>query len=213
MEALALFVYIGGLSAATGMVIVATIALSTMVCNDLVMPVLLRIKALGLHEERDLTRLLLLIRRGAILGILLLSYSYFRFIGESIALVTIGLVSFSAAAQFAPAIIGGIFWKGGTRNGALVGLAGGFLIWAYTLMIPSLARSGFIPIGFVDYGPFGIELLRPYALFGLDGMTPLSHALFWSMLVNIGGYIFFSLRSWQSPIERLQALQFVNVFR
>lgn len=213
MEALAMLVYIGGLSAATGMVIVATIALSTMVCNDLVMPVLLRIRRLGLHEERDLTRLLLVIRRGAILLILMLSYSYFRFIGESYALVTIGLVSFAAAAQFAPPIIGGILWKGGTRAGALVGLSGGFIVWIYTLMLPSLARSGWMPIAFIDSGPFGIELLKPYALFGLSGLTPLTHALFWSMLANIGGYIFVSLRTTQTPLERLQAVQFVDVFR
>ena len=116
-EALALLVFIGGLSAATGMVIVATIALSTMICNDLIMPTLLRIPRLRLSEERDLTGLLLAIRRGSIILILLLGYSYYRLIGGSFALVTIGLVSFAAAAQFAPAIIGGIFWKGGTRTG------------------------------------------------------------------------------------------------
>src|SRR6266851_5756777 len=107
---LALFAFIGGLSAATGMVIVETIALSTMVCNDLVMPVLLRLKALRLTERRDLSGLLLGIRRGAIVLILLLGYLYFRVAGEAYALVSIGLISFSAVAQFAPAIIGGIFW-------------------------------------------------------------------------------------------------------
>ena len=123
-EALALFVFIGGLSAATGMVIVETIALSTMVCNDLVMPVLLRWKALRLHEEQDLSGLLLSIRRWAIAAILLLGYIYFRAAGEAYALVGIGLISFAAVAQFAPAIIGGIYWKGGTRQGAIAGLAG-----------------------------------------------------------------------------------------
>ena len=120
-ELLALLVFIGGLSAATGMVIVETIALSTMVCNDLVMPVLLRLRGLRLNERRDLTGLLLGIRRGAIVLILLLGYLYFKLAGEAYALVSIGLISFAAVAQFAPAILGGIFWKGGTRCGALCG--------------------------------------------------------------------------------------------
>ncbi|TQV78414.1 sensor histidine kinase [Denitrobaculum tricleocarpae] len=210
---LALFVFIGGLSAASGMVIVATIALSTMVCNDLIMPVLLRIKRLKLNERGDLTRLLLGIRRGSILVILLLSYSYFRFIGESYTLTSIGLVSFAAAAQFAPAIIGGIFWKGGTRKGALTGLVLGFLVWTYTLVLPSFARSGWLPIDFVDFGPAGIELLKPYALFGLQDFDTLSHSLFWSMLANIGGYVAVSLLSRQNALERIQAALFVDVFQ
>src|SRR5687767_1340927 len=134
-ELLALVVFIGGLSAATGMVIVETIALSTMVCNDLVMPVLLRMRALRLNERRDLTGLLLGIRRGAIVLILLLGYLYFKIAGEAYALVSIGLISFAAVAQFAPAALGGIFRKGGTRRGALAGLAAGFAVWSYTLQI------------------------------------------------------------------------------
>jgi len=212
-EALTLFVFIGGLSAATGMVIVATIALSTMVCNDLIMPVLLRTAWLRLTERGDLTGLLLAIRRGSIIIILLLGYTYFVYIGESYALVTIGLVSFAAAAQFAPAIIGGIFWKGGTRNGALTGLGLGFLAWAYTLLLPSFAQSGWIPAGFIEAGPFGISFLKPYQLFGLESMDYLSHALFWSMLGNIGGYIAVSLMSEPRPIERIQAQHFVDIFR
>ncbi len=212
-EALALFAFIGGLSAATGMVIVATIALSTMVCNDLVMPVLLRLAWLRLTERGELTGLLLAIRRGAIIGILLLSYIYFRYIGESYALVTIGLLSFAAAAQFAPAIIGGIFWKGATRKGALAGLSLGFAVWLYTLLLPSFALSGWLPIEFIEHGLAGIELLKPYELFGLRGFDTLSHALFWSMLANIGAYIAVSLGSGQSAIERIQAALFVDVMR
>jgi len=139
-ELLALLVFIGGLSAATGMVIVETIALSTMVCNDLVMPVLLRLRSLRLNERPDLTGLLLGIRRGAIVFVLLLGYLYFRVAGEAYALVSIGLMSFVAAAQFFPSIIGGILWKGATRLGALAGLSAGFLVWIYTLLLPSFAR-------------------------------------------------------------------------
>src|SRR6187455_3113084 len=158
-EWLALLVFIGGLSAATGMVIVETIALSTMVCNDLVMPVLLRMRRLRLNQRPDLTRLLLGIRRGAIVGILLLGYVYFRLAGEAYALVSIGLISFAAVAQFAPVVLGGIFWKGGTRLGALAGLSAGFTVWLYTLLLPALARSGWLPISFLEQGPFGISLL------------------------------------------------------
>jgi Na+/proline symporter len=121
-EALALFVFIGGLSAATGMVIVETIALSTMICNDLVMPLLLRVRWLGLADKADLSGLLLEIRRWAIAIILGLGYLYFRVAGEAYALVSIGLISFAAVAQFAPVVLGGIFWKGGTRDGAVAGL-------------------------------------------------------------------------------------------
>jgi Na+/proline symporter/nitrogen-specific signal transduction histidine kinase len=212
-EFLAIFVFLGGLSAATGMVIVATITLSTMVCNDLLMPALLRIKWLRLNERGDLSGLLLFIRRASIVGILLLGYAYFRFIGESDALVTIGLVSFAAAAQFAPPIIGGIFWKGASRDGAFAGLTMGFLVWGYTLMLPFFARPGWLSIEFIDSGPFGIALLKPYELFGLSGLDSLSHAMFWSMLANIGSFVAISLWSRQTPIERVQAVLFVDVFR
>ena len=211
-EGLALLAYIGGLSAATAMVIVATVALSTMVCNDLVMPVLLRMQALRLQERGDLSGLLLMIRRGSIIGIILLGYLYFRFIGESVTLVSIGLVSFAAAAQFAPAIIGGIFWKGATRTGALAGLSLGFVVWTYTLLLPSFARSGWLPIEFVEAGPFGAAFLKPYQLFGLGGLDQMTHAMFWSLLVNIGAYVGVSLFSRQGAVERIQAALFVDVF-
>ena len=212
-ESLALFVFIGGLSAATGMVIVATIALSTMICNDLVMPALLRIRSLRLNEKGDLSGLLLFIRRASIVLILLLGYAYFRFIGETDALVTIGLVSFAAAAQFAPAIVIGIFWKNASRNGALIGLSLGFLVWAYTLLLPFFSRPGWLSTAFIEHGPFGIELLKPYELFGLSGFDSLTHALLWSMLANVGGLVVGSLWSSQSPLERVQAVLFVDVFR
>jgi Na+/proline symporter/nitrogen-specific signal transduction histidine kinase len=212
-ELLALLVFIGGLSAATGMVIVETIALSTMVCNDLVMPVLLRMKRLRLNEQPDLTGLLLGIRRGAIVLILMLGYIYFKAAGEAYALVSIGLISFAAVAQFAPAVLGGIFWKGGTRLGALCGLSGGFLVWLYTLLLPALARSGWLPTGLLEHGPFGIELLKPLALFGLAGLDQITHAMIWSMLVNIGAYVAVSLLATPSADEHRQASLFVDVFR
>ena len=212
-EALALFAYIGGLSAATGMVIVAAITLSTMVCNDLVMPVLLRLRRLHLTEREDLSGLLLAIRRGSIGLVLLFGYLNLRLIGESYALVTIGLVSFAAAAQFAPALIGGIFWKSGSREGALIGLTAGFIVWGYTLLLPSFARSGWLPVSFIEQGPFGIALLRPYEMFGLHGFGHISHSLFWSLLLNVGAYVGASGFGRQNAAERLQATLFVDVYR
>ena len=210
---LALFAFIGGLSAATGMVIVETIALSTMVCNDLVMPVLLRMKGLRLTVRRDLSGLLLGIRRGAIVLILVLGYLYFYLAAEAYALVSIGLISFSAVAQFAPAIIGGIFWRGGTRIGAMGGLAAGFLVWVYTLLLPSFAKSGWLPIGFLSQGLFGIDLLKPQELFGLSGLDDIAHCLFWSMLANIGCYVAVSLAKRPSAAEHGQATVFVDALR
>ncbi len=212
-EGLALFAFLGGLSAATGMVIVATIALSTMVCNDLLMPALLRIRALGLTQRRDLSGLLLGIRRGTIVAVLLLGYLYFRLIGESYALVTIGLVSFAAAAQFAPAILIGVYWKGASRHGAIAGLTAGFAVWAYTLLLPSLAKSGWLSPDFIEHGLFGIELLRPYQLFGLADLNEITHSVFWSMFANVGLLVSVSLYTRQSPIEQIQATLFVDAFR
>ncbi len=210
---LALLAFVGGLSAATGMVIVETIALSTMVCNDLVMPILLRWKFLRLTERADLSNLLLGIRRSAIVLVLALGYGYFYLAGEAYALVSIGLISFSAVAQFAPAMIGGLFWKGGTRLGALCGLSTGFLVWLYSLLLPSFAKSGWLPITFLTDGILGIDLLKPQQLFGLQGMDEISHCLFWSMLANIGLYVSVSL--WRRPTatEHSQANLFVDVLR
>ena len=211
-DALALLVFLGGFSAATGMVIVESIALSTMVCNDLVMPVLFRIKALRLSERADLSALLLAIRRITIVFGMLLAYTYYRVAGEAYALVAIGLISFAAVAQFAPAIFGGIYWKGGTRCGALAGLGAGFAVWFYTLLLPSLARSGWLPMDLLEHGPWGIELLRPLALFGLEGLDEISHTMLWSMFANIGLYVTVSILTEQSTLEHTQALRFVDVF-
>lgn len=210
-NALALLAYIGGLSAATGMVIVETIALSTMICNDLIMPLLLRRGWFGLHERSDLSGLLLNIRRWAIVIILMLGYAYFRLAGEAYALVSIGLISFAAVAQFAPALIGGLYWKGATRSGALAGLVAGFSIWLYTLLLPSFAKSGWLPADFMSAGLFGIELLRPQQLFGLTGLDEISHCLLWSLLANCGAFGFFSLLRAPDAREVRQASLFVDV--
>ncbi|MBL8345085.1 MAG: histidine kinase [Rubrivivax sp.] len=210
--ALALLVFLGGLSAATGMVIVETIALSTMICNDLVMPVLLRWRALALARRADLTGLLLGIRRGAIVLLMMLGYAYYHVAGEAYALVSIGLVSFAAVAQFAPAMLGGMYWRRGTRQGALAGLSLGFAVWIYTLLLPSFARSGWLPLSFIETGPLGVALLKPQALFGLVGLDNITHALFWSLFANAGAYVAVSLLGTQGESDRAQAGLFVDAF-
>ena len=209
--ALALVAFIGGLSAATGMIIVEAIAVSTMVSNDLVMPLLLRLR--GHRDARDLSRTPLAVRRAVIVALLLLGYLYFRIAGEAYALVSIGLISFAAVAQFAPALLGGIYWKGGTRAGALAGLSAGFALWAYTLMLPSIAKSGWLSTAFMNEGLFGVSLLRPEQLLGLAGLDNLTHALLWSLLANAGLYVAVSLARAPSAREAAQALLFVDIFR
>jgi signal transduction histidine kinase len=208
-HALALFVFIGGVSAATGMIIVETIALSTMVSNSLVMPLLLRGES-RLAGQPDLSRMVLGIRRVTIVAVLLLGYAYVRLAGRGLGLVPIGLVSFAAVAQFAPALLGGLFWKGGTRKGALVGIVGGFLIWAYTLLLPSFVDAGLISGSLINEGPLGIRALRPKQLFGLSGLDNISHAMFWSMLINIGTYVAISLFARTDPSERAKAVRFLE---
>jgi signal transduction histidine kinase len=206
---LAFLVFLGGLSAATGMVIVETVALATMISNDLVLPALLRGR---LAQSANVQRLLLVVRRAAIAVVVALGYAYFRFAGEAYALVAIGLISFAAVAQFAPAVLGGMYWRDATRAGAYAGLIAGFAVWLYTLLLPSFARSGWLPRSFLDDGPAGIGWLRPEALAGLQGLDPITHAMLWSLLANVGAYVMVSLRSQPSAVEQGQALRFVDAF-
>ena len=209
---LALLVFIGGLSAATGMVIVETIALSTMVSNDLVLPLLMQ--RWRRHESpRNQGRMLLGIRRGAIIAILLLGYLYYRFAGEDYALVSIGLISFVAVAQFAPVVIAGLYWRGGTREGALAGLGAGSLVWVYTLLLPSFAKSGWLPPAFMESGPGGLDILAPLALFGLSGWNEITHGLFWSLTANIGCFLLISSLREPNAVEMAQARLFVDALK
>jgi signal transduction histidine kinase len=156
---------------------------------------------------------LLSIRRWAIVIILMLGYLYFRVAGEAYALVGIGLISFSAVAQFAPVIVGALYWKGGTRSGALAALSAGFLVWGYTLLLPSFAKSGWLPSDFMEHGLFNLALLKPQQLFGLTGLDEIAHCLFWSMLANVGAYVGVSLLRQPNAREAGQATLFVDAFR
>jgi Na+/proline symporter/nitrogen-specific signal transduction histidine kinase len=206
---LALIAFLGGVSAAASMVVVETTALSIMVCNDVVVPALLRVKSLGLAQRSDLTRLLLWVRRGVMVAVMALGYLYMRHDSGEVTLVSIGLMSFVAIAQFAPALVGGLFWRGATKAGAFAGISAGFAVWCYTLLIPSFTQPPVIA-DFIAVGPFGIQLLRPYALFGLSGLDPVTHSAFWSMLANIGLFLGVSMFDRQRPVDRVHAALFVD---
>lgn len=210
-ETLALFIFIGGLSAATGMVIVATVALSTMVSNDVVMPLLLRYGAPGIERRQDVGQILLNVRRTVMFAILMLAFAYYRVAGEGQALASIGLISFAAVAQFAPSIFGAIFWERASRNGALGGVIAGFVIWAYTLLLPTFSESAWLPASLITEGPWAIGALAPHSLFGLTLGDPLTHGVVWSVGANVLVFIVLSLLARPKAIERTQARAFVRV--
>ena len=211
---LAVFSFIGGFSSATSMVIVAAIALSTMVSNHIVMPIWLKLEpGRGAVVSGDVRNVVIMARRISIVAVLFLGYLYYRLSGGGAALAAIGLVSFSGVAQFLPAMIGGIFWRGAARSGALAGLGAGFAIWLWCLFLPSLGEGVVIPAEVMARGPLGLSWLRPYALFGIEGMDPLVHGVLWSILINAALFTGISLFSFPSPMERLQGAQFVNVFQ
>ncbi|WP_424967239.1 ATP-binding protein [Dinoroseobacter sp. S375] len=210
---LAALAFLGGFSSATSMVIVAAIALSTMVSNHLIMPVWLSFQDGGKASvSGDVRRAMLLSRRVSIAAVLGLGFAYYAVSESGEALAAIGLISFVGAAQILPALLGGIFWRGATRRGAVAGLVAGFALWGYTLYLPSLAVPQSLFADIVAHGPLGIGFLKPHALFGLTGLDPLVHTLLWSMVVNGGLFLGVSLLSFPSPMERLQGAQFVNVF-
>ncbi|AMR26063.1 histidine kinase [Hymenobacter psoromatis] len=214
---LALLTYVGGLSAASSMIIVETIALSVMLSNHLLMPWLVRVPAARpAVQERwfaYLRRVALQSRRLAVVAVLALAYGYYAVVGRQLPLVNTGLVSFAAVAQFMPVVLGGLYWKGGTRRGATLGLLVGFGIWFFTLVLPTLVGPGRLPASLLTEGVGGISWLRPGALFGLEGLDYLSHGLFWSWFFNIGGYVGLSLAVPPTPLELRQADVFVDVFQ
>ena len=203
----ALVAFVGGLSAATAMVIVESVALAIMVSNDIVMPLVLTRRAARSGGPRDAGAQLLTVRRIAIFAILCLAYIYYRSAGEA-QLASIGLLSFAAIAQLTPAFFGGLVWRRGTARGAIAGMTAGILVWAYTLLLPSLFDAWAGGELFLSEGPFALGWLRPQALFGLD-MSPLVHGVVLSLVANVALYIGWSLGRRPSSIESVQADMFV----
>ena len=200
-------VFIGGLSAATAMVMVECVALSIMASNDIVVPLVLQRGPASRAASRDFGNFLLKVRRFAIFAIMIMAYIYYRALGNT-QLAAIGLLSFAAIAQFAPAFFGGLIWRRATARGAIGGMLVGFAVWFYTLFLPSFMDTHTAGILLLQQGPFGIHALRPQALFGVD-LPPLMHGVLWSLSLNILFYVALSLLRQPSSIERLQAEVFV----
>jgi len=204
-RALSLFVFIGGFSAAIGMVMVETMTLSTMVSNHLLLPVLEWAPGL-----RFLRRYLLPLRWTAAAAFVLLSWGFEVTVGKSYMLVSMGMLSFAAVLQLAPSIVGGLLWRGASKNGALLGLLGGFVTWFHTLIVPAFAKSGWVSAATVERGPLGIGFLRPEAMFGLHGLPPLAHGVFWTVVFNVGGFVVGSILFEADDEERRMQQEFLD---
>lgn len=202
---LALFAFVGGISAALGMVMICAMAISTMMINHMLLPLIEQLQPLN-----QLRRYLLQLRWLAVVVIILGGYLFNTLVGESYMLVNIGLISFAAVAQFIPATLGGLFWDKGTRRGALWGLSAGFVTWLYCLVLPTFVHSGWLSAELLTSGPFGISWLRPEALFDLAALDSLSHGVFWSLSFNLGGYLVGSLSDKLSTDERYYYQQFMT---
>ena len=209
-QGLTLLAMLGGFSAATGMVIVAAVALSIMVSNDIVMPALLRGRLVARQRGADLGRLLLIVRRVVIVVLLLLAWGYYRLFGYAESLAGIGLLAFAAVAQLGPLVVAAVMWRGANRHGASVGLALGFGLWLYCLMLPVIARGMALDTDWLAAGPLGLAWLRPEQLFGLAFPDALSHGVFWSLLANSLGLVAGSMLGRERPIDRIQANAFLG---
>lgn len=208
---LALLVYIGGFSAAASMVVVSVISLSIMVSNNLLMPLLLKTRTASVDGFALLSVRLLYIRRVVIVVIMFLAFGFYKSVSSSFPLVSIGLISFAAILQLAPAIIGGLFWSRANEKGATAGLMAGFFIWFVCLSLPTLAEAGILNPSLISEGYFGIAAFKPYGLFGLENVDSISNACIWSMIFNIGLFVVISLMTTQEVEELAQADMYVNI--
>lgn len=201
---LSLFGYIGGLSAATSMIILSTVTLSIMICNDMIAPIVLRKKYLS-SPQSGIGSKLLNIRRYVIIGLLLLSYGFYRLIGTNADLGSLGIISLSLIGQFSPTFIASLYWSKRHKYGAIAGIASGTLIWSYASLTPAFVQAGWASADLLTAGPFGIEWLIPHALFGFEQLDPLSNGVFCSLGVNalvfISVSLFFNHREQSLPEE------------
>ncbi len=202
----ALMTMVGGLSAATGMVVLDSLALAITISNNLVMPLLLRRRA-AREAPGNIGALVLWVRRLAIIGVLALGFAYERLTRES-NLVSIGLLSFAAVAQIAPAFFGGLFWRRGTARGAIAGMISGSLAWAYLLLLPSMGSDEALA-KFVAHGPLAIDWLSPNSLMSFAPNGVVGGSVL-SLLVNIAAFIAFSLTRQPTALERTQANAFAG---
>ncbi|WP_300337306.1 PAS domain S-box protein [Accumulibacter sp.] len=205
--ALALLAYLGGFSAAVGMVMVACTTMAIMFSNHIVLPLIDR----GVIGERLRGRLRP-IRSGVVFLLLALAYRFQEGLANSYLLIQMGLISFAAVLQFAPAGIGGLYWSRGNSSGAWWGLSLGWATWAYTLFLPAVVRSGVRGAEWLESGPWGLAFLRPEMLFGLDLGSPYPNTVFWSLLFNVSGYLIASLLRGQRSDEAAVAHAYTHAF-
>ena len=201
--ALAMLAFIGGASAATGMVIVASVALSTMVSNDMLLPWLLRRN----NAERPFEvfrQWMLSVRRVSIVVILLLAYVSYRLLGSTASLATIGQIAFAAVTQLAPAMLGALYWKQANRRGVFAGLAAGTFLWFYTLILPIAAHSlglslnSFPGLAWLHSNPLNLPL------------TPLTQGVVLSLAANFTLFAWVSVLSRTRVSEHWQAGRFIG---
>ncbi len=207
-ESVSALVFIGGFSAATSMIIIATLALSTMISNDVVMPTLLRVSP---HEQLagDYSPLILRVRRLMIVVVMALSYGYYSLFARNYELAETGLLAFALIIQLAPAVLGGLYWRHGHALGVYAGVGVGFTLWFFCLMLPQLVSVGVVDTAIMQQGLFGQSWLRPTSLFTLE-LDPLSHGVFWSLGLNLMAYVGMSLLHKADLNDRLQAVAFVK---
>ena len=202
---LSLMVFVGGFSAATSMVMISAMTLATMVTNHLLMPLIQWVPRFGF-----LRRYLLQCRWAALTAGIVIGYCFAETVGETALLVNMGILSFAAALQFAPAILGGLFWHRGSKAGAQMGLGAGFFLWGYTMLLPAVVKSGWLPQALLTQGPGGMAFLAPEALFGMTAWDPVVNTVFWSLLINTGGYLVGSYLFAGSDEERRLAREFTG---
>ena len=205
-----MIVFLGGLAAASGMVIVSLLSLSIMVSNNILLPSLLKYQTQFRYFLRDLNIRLLELRRLVIVIIAILAYAFYKLFTVHYSLVSVGLISFAGVAQFAPMVFLGMYWKKANRKGAISGLLLGMGLWAYTLAIPELVTQGFFSDTLLTKGPWSIAWLKPHALFGLTSLPPIPHGTFWSLTVNLFTFSLISILTKPMPLEVAQSDVFIQ---
>jgi Na+/proline symporter/signal transduction histidine kinase len=207
---MALLVFLGGFSAVVSMIVISTIALSNMVSNNMIIPYGFLSKFVKSDPEKNASHIIT-IRRVAIFTIIILAYIIYANFSVQISLDSIGLISFVIIALLAPSFFLGLFWNRGSSKGALAGIIVGFLVIIYTLIVPFTLQAYGASESFIEEGLFGSSSLKPYALFGIDFLSPASHAFFWSLLLNTLTYVWVSVAGKGNYRERNYAEMFVNV--
>ncbi len=206
---LALLVFLGGFSAVISMVVVSTLALSTMVSNNLVIPYGYLDKFIKGQSSENATYIKT-IRRVSIFILIIAAYLFYYYFSIQLSLYSIGLIAFVVISQLAPSFFVGLYWNRGSSKAAIIGILVGFLITTYTLILPFTIEGFTGSREFTENGLFNIQMLRPHALFGIDFLTPPAHAFFWSMFFNVLTYLIFSLTSKGHYRERNYAEMFVD---